>query len=387
MRILMLGLNQPGKGTFWRMWHLSRQMVLRGHTVTLIAASPRARLRGHTFASEGVTIVETPDLLWGPLRSGWDIWNSAYRIGWLRGRPFDVVHAFETRPVNLLPALAARRHGLAVCFDWCDWFGRGGSVEERPNPLIRGLLRPVETFFEERFRRQSVGTTVICSTLHERAVALGVRPETILLLRDGADVDGIRPLPIGDCRQRLRLPAKALIVGYVGSIFRRDAQLMAEAFNRIQARNRQARLLLIGYLNADVESLVAVPQAIIRTGPIIYEQLAGYLSACDLGWLPYCDSGANRGRYPLKLNDYLAAGLPVVATAVGDVTPILQSDPIGLLTPPDPTALADAVLQLAAQPDRRRALGATARLIAKRDFDWRMRAERLETFYHRVLDA
>jgi glycosyltransferase involved in cell wall biosynthesis len=208
-----------------------------------------------------------------------------------------------------------------------------------------------------------------------------------LLLRDGADVDGIRPLPIGDCRQRLRLPAQALIVGYVGSIFRRDARLMAEAFNRIQACEPRARLLLIGYLNADVEGLVAKPEAIIRTGPIVYEQLAGYLSACDLGWLPYCDSGANRGRYPLKLNDYLAAGLPVIATAVGDVTSILQADPIGLLVPPDPMALADAVLQLAAQSDRRKELGATARRVAERDFDWRLRAEKLETFYRQVLDA
>jgi glycosyltransferase involved in cell wall biosynthesis len=62
---------------------------------------------------------------------------------------------------------------------------------------------------------------------------------------------------------------------------------------------------------------VAVPQ-IFRTGPLAYDQINPYLSACDVCWLPLCDSGANRGRFPFKLGDYMAVGKPVVATAVGD---------------------------------------------------------------------
>lgn len=384
MRILMLGLNHTGKGTYWRMWHLARELVRHGHTLTIMTMASHARRRGRVFQQAGVTIVETPDALWGPLRSGWDLWDSLYRVLWQRQRAFDVVHAFETRPVNLLPALAARRRRSPICFDWCDWFGRGGSVEERPSALVRGLLRQIETFCEEHFRTYARATTVICTTLRDRAIALGVPPESITLLRDGADLDGVRVLDRPACRQRLQLPDNARLLGYVGSIFPRDARLMAAAFNQLNAREPEARLLLIGYMNQPVERWITEPAAIIRTGPIAYEQLSDWLGACDVCWLPYHDSGANRGRYPLKLNDYLAAGRSVVATAVGDVADILRANPIGLLSPPDPDHLASAVQQLFQADDQRAACGHVARQLAEREFDWAQRAQMLEAVYTAV---
>lgn len=381
MRILMLGLNHTGKGTYWRMWHLARHLVRRGHTLTLMMMSPQARWRGRAFQKAGVTILETPDALWGPLRSGWDLWDSLYRTIWQHSHPFDVIHAFETRPINLLPVLAARQQHVPICFDWCDWFGRGGSVEERPNALVRAALRPIETYCEEHFRTFAQVTTVICTTLRERAIALGVPPMSITLLRDGADLDGLRVLDRDTCRQRLHLSSGVRIVGYIGSIFPRDARLMVTAFDRLREREPEARLLLIGYVNAAVERWVKEPSAVIRTGPIAYEQLSEWLGACDVCWLPYHDSGANRGRYPLKLNDYLAAGRAVVATAVGDVTDILRANPIGLLSPPEPDQLAAAVQQLFHDADQRRGCGLQARQLAEREFDWQNRAQTLETLY------
>jgi glycosyltransferase involved in cell wall biosynthesis len=348
MHILMLGLNHTGKGTYWRMWHLARQLAQRGHTLTLVTVSPQARRRGRTFQQAGVTIVETPDALWGSLRSGWDLWASIYRVIWQRRHAFDVIHAFETRPINLLPALEARRRHVPLCFDWCDWFGRGGSVEERPNAVVRAVLRPIETYCEERFRTFAQATTVICTTLRDRAIALGVPPKSITLLRDGADLDGVRVLDRSACRQRLRLASEARIVGYV---------------------------------NVPVDRWVKEPSAVIRTGPIAYEQLSNWLGACDVCWLPYHDSGANRGRYPLKLNDYLAAGRSVVATAVGDVADILRANPIGLLSPPEPEHLAAAVQQLFNDAVQREACGRVARQLAEREFDWAQRAQILEAVY------
>jgi glycosyltransferase involved in cell wall biosynthesis len=348
--------------------------------------SPQNRWRFRTHTDSGVTIVETPDLLWGPLRSGWDPWDGLRRVLWLRGRPFDLVHAFDARPTVLLPALYLQaRHRVPLVMDWEDWFGRGGAVEERPNPLVRTLLRPVETFFEERFRTRADGTTVICSTLRDKAIALGVPPETILLLRDGADVEGLQPLKRGACRQELGLPLAAPIVGYVGAIFRRDAQLMAQAFDRLYSHLPQARLLLIGYVNQKLEDLVRAPEAVIRTGFVDYAQMNRYLCACDLCWLPLHDSGANRGRWPMKLNDYMCAGRPTVATAVGDVTPVMETWQIGLLAQDEPQALAHQTLALLNDPQRCDWLGQNARQVAQKFFDWQLRASELETFYEKTL--
>ena len=107
-----------------------------------------------------------------------------------------------------------------------------------------------------------------------------------------------------------------------------------------------------------------------------------YAAIC---WLPLRDTGANRGRWPLKLNEYMAAGRPVVATAVGDVAILVRKHEIGLLALDRPEDLAEATTQLLGDPARRDCLGRNARQVAEEVLDWALLAERLESFYHDVL--
>lgn len=383
----MLLYNRVGTGTYWRALHFAFSLAERGHSVTLLATSNDLRLRFRVRWENGVQIVESSDLLWGSLRSGWDPWSTLARICWLRGQEYDLVHAFEARPVAIFPALyLQRRRGVKLVLDWCDWFGRGGSVEERPNPLVRTILRPVETFFEEAFRPWADGTTVINTVLRQKAIELGISPQTILLLRNGSDVETLRPHPQAQARKRAGLPAQVPIIGYIGAIFHRDAELMARTFDLIHAANPDVHLLLVGYCNVAVERLVDSPQAVLRTGRVRYDEIAHYLSACDVCWLPLSDSGANRGRWPLKLNDYMAVGCPVVATAVGDVTAFLEQHPIGLLSRDEPQDMADKVLDLLRDPQRREAMGRQARHLAETAFTWRHLTDQLESFYHKTLE-
>jgi glycosyltransferase involved in cell wall biosynthesis len=384
MRILMLVLNQTGKGTYWRAYHFGRCLGQRGHTVTLLATSRRRQVGFDVREQDGITVVETPDLLSGSLRSGWDPWNAYNRSRWLKGKPFDLVHAFEARPTVLVPALSVRRQGdIPLVMDWADWFGKGGSVEERPNPLVRGVLSPVETFFEEHFRTWADGTTVINSLLRQRAIGLGVKPDSILLIRNGSDIS-FQPLDIPAARQRLELPMGPLFIGYVGNAFVRDAQFMAQAFNQIHRKEPRTRLLLVGF-NRSIEPWIEDPQAVLRVEEVRQAEVYPYLCACDLCWLPLEDSPANRGRWPLKLNDYMTAGRPVLATCVGDLAEVILKNRLGEVTPPNVGAFADMTLALLENEDRRNALGVTARQAAEGPFNWETLAGELETFYHQVL--
>jgi glycosyltransferase involved in cell wall biosynthesis len=131
--------------------------------------------------------------------------------------------------------------------------------------------------------------------------------------------------------------------------------------------------------------MVAAPEAVMRTGVIDYAEINTYLAACDVCWLPYRDSGANRGRWPLKLNDYMAAARPTVATAVGDVADVMREHQIGVLTQATADDLAGSVLSLLADAERCARLGCNARQVAVTAFDWQLRAAQLEAFYQRVL--
>lgn len=382
MNILMLVFNQTGQGTYWRAHALAGALALRGHTLTLLSTSPRARLRLHARTEGRLRLVETPDLLPGPLRSGWDPFDTLRRMLWALPLRFDLVHAFETRPANLYPALLAARRGAKLVFDWADWFGTGGSLEERPSRLARAALRPFETYHENHFRTRAAGTTVINTFLGQRAISLGVSPESILLLRNGSRLTP--PLSQAEARAQTGLPQGQPLIGFVGGTYPKDAELMAHAFDRVLRGIPHARLLLVGYFNRDLEALVERPEAILRTGPLPTEALHPHLSACDLCWLPLTDTGANRGRWPLKLNDYMAVGRATVATDVGDLKSVITAHQLGAVTPPDPQALAAKTILLLNDPERRAALGANARRAAETVFDWAVLSRELEAFYLRI---
>jgi glycosyltransferase involved in cell wall biosynthesis len=390
MRIFMIMSNTVGRGTYWRAAYLAQDLARRGHEVTVMATSADARFRFKTRLLFGGTaqLVEAPDLLCGFLRSGWDPWATLQRIRWLRQQEFDLVHAFESRPVVIYPALyLQRRLQIPLVMDWADWFGRGGSVEERPSWLVRTLLRPVESYYEEHFRTRADYTSVITSFLGRKAANLGVAPDTILLIPNASNPKDIRPIPQEEARQKLGLPDDTFLIGYIGAIFQRDAQLMANTFDLLLRSNPQCRLLVIGYCNLPVAELVADPTSVIQTGPISFEKIGLYLSACDILWLPLVKSGANLGRFPGKIYEYMAVGKPVIATDIEDVKALIHEGQFGLVAEDNPEALASQAQLLIDDSAMRRQMGDRARQMAETDYRWEMRGKRIEAFYKHILHS
>ena len=118
---------------------------------------------------------------------------------------------------------------------------------------------------------------------------------------------------------------------------------------------------LAGGLGLDVDFRGAVPP----------EDVPAHLAGAALGVAPYPDLGGADEQYfsPLKVLEYLAAGLPVVASAVGQLPRMLQG--VGVLVPPgDPARLAGAIDALAADADERARLGALGRRRAEERHGW-----------------
>ena len=252
MHVLMVLYNPPRKGTYWRALYLARFLAERGHRISFLSASKGSSLRFRTYADShaGVTLVESPSLLGGPFRSGWDPCTVLARVLWSVGTRVDIIHGFESRPTVSLPILRWRRRlRVPVVLDWCDWFGSGGAVEERTNPFLRMVLRPVETFFEESFRSKADGATVINEFLEQRVLDLGVPPERVLRITNGCNVAQIRPPDLKSARELLGLPSSIPLIGYLGAAFASDARLMVEAFHELRKTVPEARLLVIGNSN------------------------------------------------------------------------------------------------------------------------------------------
>jgi len=386
MNLLMLVFNQVNRGTYWRAFQFARRLCQRGHSVTLIATSSDEHFLIHSReVQENLTLVEAPDLLSGSLRSGWDFWNTITRIAWLRGKSFDLIHAFESRPTVIFPALYLHARSIPLILDWADWLGKGGSVEERSNPLIRTILRPIETYFELHFRTRANGTTVICSSLLEKAIGLGVNPDSILCLRNGADIDRLKSISKKEARSRVGIDDNDLVIGYVGSIFHDDALFLGEAFDRVSTTNPETRLLIAGYCPFEIKSLVLRPEKVIQTGPLSDEDLNLYLAASDVFWLPLRNSIANRGRFPYKFTDYLAIGRPIIATSIGDIPLLFADGEIGWLSIDDPGSFSQTTIKLLNDPKTCEVMGRKAREIAESEFSWEVFTNELESFYQAII--
>jgi glycosyltransferase involved in cell wall biosynthesis len=107
------------------------------------------------------------------------------------------------------------------------------------------------------------------------------------------------------------------------------------------------------------------------------------LAAADIGVAPF-DVGAHRplslGFYwsPLKIFEYMAVGLPVVAPAVDRIVTLVGHERDGILYQPgEPDGLANAIACLR-DPSLRAKLGAAARARAVREYSWQAHCRALE---------
>lgn len=256
---------------------------------------------------------------------------------------------------------------------------------ERPNNLAQRLFTPVETFFEEGFRHVADGSVVISSALKNRALAMGVAAEHLIQIPFGADVEGLMPRDRSGARQRLGLNPSYRFLGYVGNINSKEQDLMLKAFSIINRVDDRISLVLIGRSGIKESDIPPdLRNHLIFTGEVSYDELQDYIAACDVMLLPLKDTITNRGRWPSKLNDYLAAGRPVVSCGVGDLQELFSGSAIGALCRDDAESLAETTLKLLALPDLDE-MEKNARSIAEKKLSWGMLTEQLESFYLKIM--
>lgn len=378
LKIALLTFNQEGKGTYLRAYFLGKELVNLGHEVVLLAGN----IEGRTIQQrndEGLTIVTFPRLFQRWFLSGWGLDELISRLWWSTRKRFDLVHAFETRPTTLIPARLMQHNGAAFFVDWADWLGKGGSVEERPNPVKRGFLRIFETWYENRRFINSDGISAICTPLIDEAEKRGYLAEKLLLLPNGMRNPFLKSIPISDARAKTKLPLESTIIGYIGAGFKNDMDLMFSAYSLLKQQYEDVKLLHIGRSNYNISS----DEGIILSGSVTDEDASYYLSSCDLFWFPLRKTKANLGRLPLKLSDYLTIGRPILSTDVGDLAVWIQRLDVGLVGNDDPESLGNMVIELINSTDRRGVLSRNAIVASNNpEFSWKKRAKELNNFYY-----
>ncbi|MFL6354903.1 MAG: glycosyltransferase family 4 protein [Bryobacteraceae bacterium] len=384
-RILMLS---HGKGSYYRARGYAEHLVERGYEVQVVTISERNLISPVLEEIKGVRIIHSPDSMWGRLRTGWDPWDCAWRIARLLRTEVDLIKCYDTRPVSVLPTFALKRLlKVPVIMSWGDWWGRGGTTAERSVGVahrLEQLFSPVETFFEESFHRYADGLIVLSQALRKRAIGLGVPESKIRIIVPGVDSERVRPGDRTAARHALGIPEHQFLYGYAGGLFPRDGDLLLEAHRRVLEKVSNATAVLIGHTR--YQPVEGTAKNVISTGGgLSYDEVLQWFAACDVLLLPLSDSIANRGRWPSKVAEYMAAGRAVVATDVGDIASLFKNGRAGVLTAPDPYSFAQGILNLYARPDRAQ-MGIEGREVACSRLLWKVQASYVQDFLEHVYE-
>jgi glycosyltransferase involved in cell wall biosynthesis len=379
LRIVMLApFGIRPKGTLLaRMLPLAQALARRGHYVSIVAPpiqNPQDAGRRDIYDGVPVTHTAVPSL---PGLAG-----VAQQVSMLlrvaRAENPEVLHLFKPKGYSGLAALLMRviAPRLPLVVDTDDWEGWGGWNDVLPYPHSAKMLFAWQ---ERDLPRRAAAVTVASRTLESQVWGFGVPRDRVFYLPNGISSSEFR---VQSSELRPDITQNSKLKTYNLLLYTRfwefDVRDLMVALLPIATRCPAARLLVVGQgERGEEQELLRLAQRTGVASMIDYRgwvepsQIPALLASADIALVPMNDTLINRARCSAKLLELMAAGLPIVAGRVGQMSEYIEDGRSGILVPPgEPAALARAALALLADAPLRAQLGLAARERTSQLFAW-----------------
>ncbi len=282
----------------------------------------------------------------------------------------EVIHAHHRNSSTLVPVAArvAARPSVCTLYSLPQQGGGRDALKERLCASTASRSRAL-IFVSE-------------AALEEFAARYRRRPSW-RVLRNGIDVETWSPGP-GQFPQKLRIPDAAPVVNISGALLATKGHALAiAAWHDVLSRVPEARLLIVGdgperaTLRRQVQR-AGLQHRVVFAGRIDDEWERVHIArASDIALLPSYGEAL-----PMALIEASACARAAIATDMGGVREVVSDDVSGTLIPPgDIAAIADAVIDLLEDPERRTRMGQAGRILVEERFGMYNWAHQLARIY------
>jgi glycosyltransferase involved in cell wall biosynthesis len=360
---LTIALDDPAKGSRGDAHRRQAEYAELSAGYTAIVKTPRSEQYRPYRWGNGHAVI--PTLSASALRFPQDAYRLAAEV--YRRQGADLVVTQDPFSTGLAGYWLKKRLGIPLCIQvhndmiGCRWWmseSRGNRLME---PLGAWLVRRADT------------VQVVSHTIRDRLTDRGMAPEKAWNIMTGAGIDAtqfesadgsaLRSQLLGDRYRHI-----ALFMGRL--VKQKDLPTLMKSAAIVATKMPDTLFLLVGdgeerdYLERLVPSL-GLESNLRMPGGVGPTEAPAYFAACDLFVMSSVYEGKARA-----LVEAACAAKPIVTTAVSGADEVVVEGETGFLVPlKDPSALADRILRLLADPQKAKEMGLRGRLLAQERYD------------------
>jgi glycosyltransferase involved in cell wall biosynthesis len=285
-----------------------------------------------------------------------------------RERP-DVVHLHASR-AHVLGSAGARLAGAKVVI----------ATRRMDDPIK--MLWPNTS----AYGNWTTALVAISAAVRDVMIACGVDSSKIRLISSGADIERFEgAVADPDLRARLGIaPSTPIVCAAATLAERKGIRYLIEAAALLKGKGTPVHLLIAGdgEQRAELEGL-ARDLSVASSFLGFYPDMPALLASADVFVMPSLSEGLGVG-----VLEAMAAGKPVVASAVGGLKESVIDGATGFSIPPaDPEALAEAIEKLVSNPALAAQLGSAGRARARENYSLENMARGNEALYYELVQS
>lgn len=220
--------------------------------------------------------------------------------------------------------------------------------------------------------------------LRQYCIGLGASYAKSSVIHPGCDMQRFFPAPPrSDLQLKLGIQPHDKVIVFMGTLFRFSG--LVELITELAPELRKDRSLIFQILGdgEDFERLQRLVQSlgvhnqVLLTGRIEYDQLADYIRLGQVAVVPFRPELVTHGALPGKVLQYLACGLPTVATPLRGLQSMV-SEGEGVLYAASSRDMADKAIQLVNDPQHRGQVATRGLYLINRYCNWETQIQTFE---------